>query len=211
MPVFKKWNSRRVRELWRHLIAVRKTPPKHDDRLGEGIDARPKNILKFGRKFLKEFKPERLSHGDIRITTRIAHHESPVSVIILYRTQNEFTPVGKAKLGFVPEGIVIEAIQGTGDAREAGEVNATLGQPWANRLIQAIEKNARKQGMKRIYLKDPATMYWFNNPATGNEPGSAAHESIADEIRQTMKNFYGIVAKRNGFRRTKSGIFVKEL
>ena len=181
-----------------------------EERFGEGHDASPQKILKFGRKFLKEFKSEREANGNIRIDTNVSGHESPVCISLVYRKERIKHTIGRIKIGFTADGIVIEAIQGI-KTESVKEANDILQQPWPNRIIQAIEKNARKQGMKRIYLKDPATMYWFNNPLTGHELGSGAHEEAAEHVRRTMKNFYGIIAKRNGFKRATNGFFIKEL
>ncbi|MBM3282519.1 MAG: hypothetical protein FJY86_04245 [Candidatus Diapherotrites archaeon] len=211
MPILKKLNSRRIQRLWRHLVIKRRLSKQADERLGEGVDAHPNNILKYGRKFLKEFKTERFSQGDIRIQVVESAHESPVSIIITHRQEKKHYPIGRIKIGFTNDGIVIEAIQGIAHHASVSDVNQILGQAWANQIIQIIEKNARKQGMKKIYLKDPETMYWYHAPLTGFELGSGAHEEASEEVRKTMKNFYGIIAKRNGFRRTTSGIFVKEL
>ncbi len=190
-------------------MKVRETSPTTFERMGEGQNANPTAILKYGRRFLRAFKTERHGSGLVRIILGTGVHESPASIQLLFRVHRRFILTGKAKIGFAKDAVVIESIQGfPGSAME--DLNAALKQPWANLLIQTIEKNARANGYKKIYLANPENMHWFHNPATGFEQGSAQHEDVVDFIQKNMKNFYGRIAKANGFKK-EARYFVKEI
>jgi len=211
MPVLRKWNSRRIQKIWKHLIAVRREDLRGEERKGEGRDASPKSILKFGRNFLREFKIKKLAEGKIKAVLSAGSHESPVYISFVDHSQNFPMQSAIAKMGFTKSSVVIESIQGTGGKQQTTRLNELLQEPWPNSMIRMIEDHSRKHGFKKIILREPDNMYWYRNPFTGHEPGTALHEEKSDRIRMQIKGFYAQVAKKNGFRKNADGDFEKNL
>ncbi len=211
MPTLRKWNPRRIRKIWRHLVATRREDLRGEERKGEGRDASPKSILKYGRNFLREFGSKKLAGGKIKAVLSAGSHESPVYISFLNYENKHPMQVALAKMGFTKNRVVIESIQGAAGKLQTAHLNELLNEPWPNAMIRMVEEHARKHGFKKIILREPNNMYWYRNPFTGHEPSSAMHEEKADKIRMQIKGFYAQVAKKNGFAKNADGDFEKDL
>lgn len=211
MPILRKWNSRRIQKIWKHLVAVRREDVRGEERKGEGRDASPRSILKYGRNFLREFESKKLADGKIKAILSAGSHESPVYISFVNYEKNHPVQAALAKMGFTKNSVVIESIQGAGGKPQTTRLNELLNEPWPNAMIRTVEEHARKHGFKKIILREPNNMYWYHNPFTGHEPSSALHEEKADKIRMQIKGFYAQVAKKNGFRKNADGDFEKDL
>jgi len=120
--------------------------------------------------------------------------------------------VGQMKIGFGPGTLMVEAIQGMAAENDVKKTNELLEEPWANCLLTIAESHAKKNGIKRVFIRGPQTLYYYREPVTSvnRETNPEEHRKKVKGIRIRMENLYGRVARANGYRETEGG-FVKEL
>ncbi len=139
----------------------------------------------------------------------VATHESFESVIGIELRRKD-TPVGKIKIGFAPHSIIIEAIQGRGKEFFVEDTNEELKKPWANAIMEKIEENARKAGVKRILIRRPETLHVYKEHAKNAKRTDLPFVEYEKRIVEKMSRIYYALAKKMGYRKTPR-FFVKDL
>jgi hypothetical protein len=221
MPQLRQRHPPHVQRHLKHLVQQRK--------LGMGPPFRHKSasvqrLRNFGRTFTDGFSPILLRNGNAVVRVNIDHakYESPLGLTFSIarptgkrvRKKKAVIQTAQLKLGFEKDSVVVEAINGlVEDPTTMRRLNEMLGEPWPNCGLRIIEERARKLGFRSVVIRDPRTNYWYETPYEWSiEYG---HTVISDPIRKKqiqdrMKQFYALIAKKNGYRRIE-GNYVKIL
>ena len=165
--------------------------------------------------------PEKIvrnAHGIVRININFSANESGIAIATLDGLGNMHkTLCGHIKIGFEPEALIVEAIQGHFDRKDrVKQVNTVLGKPWANYSLELAEEHARRCGLKHVKIASPRTNYWFEHPEklTKTDEGwkylEVTNPEEKKEIQQRMLTSYAIIAKKMGYKK-QGEFYVKEL
>jgi hypothetical protein len=162
---------------------------------------------RLGRGFLESFERIEIKGKKRRIfvvSTSEAKFESDNSIALQTRgleTEKE-EKLAEVKLGFESNAVIVEAIQGfRGMQPELERFREMHGKPWANYLIEKVEKHAKKLDFSKVKIRIPESLYYYQYPYSSRK---------TREIREKMVNLYYGVAKARGYRR-KGRFFVKRL
>ncbi|MBI4043892.1 MAG: hypothetical protein HY393_03755 [Candidatus Diapherotrites archaeon] len=174
-------------------------------------------LLSHGKPFIETFALHPLAYGKWEVGIGRSTYESSVGVgIYPGRSTEEPIPVRRdsalvqAKLGFERKAVIIEALQGKrGNVKDVQRMNAALGMPWPNYLLQETEKHARACGFKKVKIRKPETLYYYKHPAvpvkTGEAPGP-----VIERVQARMRALYEKAAQAMGYHE-EPGFYVKNL
>ncbi len=181
---------------------------------------------KFGLPFLQSFprfsirgiKRKRFS---VSVSTCDFDYESPVSITLhlqdMSKAPNKKTMkkeaqlLSEARLGFEKDSVKVEALQINSILEDKipeirqwlDRFKSKTGKPWANFLVQKIEDQARKLGLKQVKITIPERLYYYQNPFV--KPGQTVKK-----IRKGMRELYYGVANAMDYR-IEGDYFVKDL
>ncbi|GEM_PF-2696350 len=154
-------DSKQLERIVKEILYSRE-PPFEGSALYPFPTGKPKNIIKFGGKFLGNLRiPIRAGKNRIfEINLLPADHESHLSLGIY--PLNERHTQFEIKLGFSKDIVFVEAIQGPRKAREiANAMTKDLGTNWSNYLLEMIEQHAKKSGYQKVCIRDPRKSQFF--------------------------------------------------
>ncbi|MDO8537778.1 MAG: hypothetical protein Q7S21_02735 [archaeon] len=87
--------------------------------------------------------------------------ESPLAIAISISGSNYNKKIGKAKISFKKDQVIVNAIQGTkGKSKELREFEEIVSMPWAHYLITELENQARENGYKIVKIVRPEKMIY---------------------------------------------------
>lgn len=170
------------------------------------------NVRLFGKLFLTRSKKRKIRGTNYAAKLTKSRYESGIAYGIgqIANEEDPITIIASLKLGFEKQAVVIESIQGNREAKEKiVELNRALREPWANYLLRCVEEDARRAGYTQIKIRKPETLYYYNNPVLWTAE-IHDYEKEAEKIQKRMREMYGLIAKKMGYRK-ELDFFVKDL
>ncbi len=163
----------------------REMKPFIASRMNSHSTADPQRIKAHGKLFLASFPRKRIS-TDFVVKVDRADFESSIGIAIKgLRRKME------VKLGFTPNTVIVEAIQGDAAAQEVVEkLNRELKKPWPNFLLEEVEKHAAGLGFRFVAIRDPKSLHYYDVPLMDtipNEDSRKIHEKVNERIKMLMR------------------------
>jgi len=175
--------------------------------------ATKKSYALYGRKLLDGFDIKTLcfSQGqEFRVSSHEPIHESQNALKLFSvgeKTLEKISgKVAQIGLGFAPEEVIIEAMHTNSYLKvELNRFRRATHTPALNYLLRMVEIKARGKGFKRIKIRRPETLRWYQTEKIFPSRGMTKKEAQAQ-----MRILYNKIAKAEGY--TKQGMFyVKEI
>ena len=167
-------------------------------------------ILKYGKSFLGSFWPikVRTGQGNFFASIILGKHESPVFFALSRQVPGHRHPkmIGWIALAFEKNAVLIETIQGEKWEKPGLDTfSQTVSVPWANFLVNQIERHARKLGFSEVKIRYPETLENYKFPATWGT------KKTTKEIQRIMKHFILKVAETASYSERSGDYIVKKI
>ncbi|MDD3083637.1 MAG: hypothetical protein PHP82_01305 [Candidatus ainarchaeum sp.] len=178
------------------------------------LSARYKAYQKFGKNILDKLKRKKVFVGKkgreyfFGETNAYYESENVIGIDCVQKNLNANT-ISRIGLGFEKNTLIIESMQNNNLKKNyLNEFRRLSKEQTLDFMLKQIEKTAKENGFKKIKIRRPEFLYWFQNAKPVLNPQTNEYDK--KYTQRQIKILYQKIALRYGFK-PKRDFYVKEL